>query len=499
VQREGGEQGSVVTPGVIWAAGERGESESVRAEITAALRTLLVARGVSTEEIDAALAEDRIDLLVIDRLLLPPSTQRTGQEVIETVGMPAEQADRLWRALGFAEAQDSGSFSDADVEALRTIHGLVELGLSSTETSVQVTRVLGSSMARLSDALISAADATAELDGTPPWVETSEDDGLRLAEALAFSAELVLPSMEKLIVYAWRRHIQAAARRRVSLRRAGAVHSPMLTELTVGFADMVGFTALSSQLNAMALARVVDRFEELAHSIVVEGGGRAVKMIGDEVMFVTADPFAAVGIALNLVDAYADDDLLSDVRVGIATGPVLMREGDFFGVVVNRASRIVNIADAGTVLVSEEARDAIVPLLRGRSEGGATSDDIADDAVLLEAGLVMEPLKPRELKDIGRVTLWSVNRAGRLQVSEERRSGARWRRMSSIGAELEALRALGERAIESIVGTRAGPSLAAASGPEADEPEADDPEADDTEADDTESTTPQAARILPQG
>jgi class 3 adenylate cyclase len=262
---------------------------------------------------------------------------------------------------------------------------------------------------------------------------------------------------------------------------------------------MVGFTALSSQLNAMALARVVDRFEELAHSIVVEGGGRAVKMIGDEVMFVTADPFAAVGIALNLVDAYADDDLLSDVRVGIATGPVLMREGDFFGVVVNRASRIVNIADAGTVLVSEEARDAIVPLLRGRSEGGATSDDIADDAVLLEAGLVMEPLKPRELKDIGRVTLWSVNRAGRLQVSEERRSGARWRRMSSIGAELEALRALGERAIESIVGTRAGPSLAAASGPEADEPEADDPEADDTEADDTESTTPQAARILPQG
>ena len=103
----------------------------------------------------------------------------------------------------------------------------------------------------------------------------------------------------------------------------------MLTELTVGFADMVGFTALSSQLNAMALARVVDRFEELAHSIVVEGGGRAVKMIGDEVMFVTADPFAAVGIALNLVDAYADDDLLSDVssstaRAASSTSP--MRE-----------------------------------------------------------------------------------------------------------------------------------------------------------------------------
>jgi adenylate cyclase len=425
-----------VNAGRIWDDHGGVGAEQARKEIVGAIAALLRDRDVTEEEIEAAVVEDRLDLLVIDRLLVPRARRRTGTEVIEEVGMPAEVADRYWRALGFAEAHGDDTFSDADGDALRTIQGLTALGIASHETAVQVTRVLGASMARLADALISAADASAEMEGRPAWVERPEDDGLRLAEALAFSAEIVMPNMEQLILYAWRRHIQAAARRRASLRRSGAVLSPGLTELTVGFADMVGFTALSSQLNATALARVVDRFEELAHGIVVEGGGRVVKMIGDEVMFVTEDPGVAIEIALNLVDAYADDDLLSDVRVGIAMGPVLQREGDFFGAVVNRASRITNIADAGTVLVSGEVQEWL----------GAS--------VAERPALELEALKPRELKDIGRVILWSVRRAGRVEVSEERRTGLRWRRLSALGAELDNLRSMGERAIESLAAHR---------------------------------------------
>ncbi len=479
------------------------EAPETRAEIVGGLTALLLSRGVPGEEIEAAVSQDRIDLLVIDQLLLPPSPPRTGYEVVEAVGIPLEQADRLWRALGFADPHGSPVFNDEDIEALRTLQGLVELGLSSPETSVQVTRVLGSSMARLSDALVSAADVAATREGSPEWVTSAEDEGLRLAEVLALSAEVVLPSMEKLIVYAWRRHIQAAAHRRASLRRAGAVHSPMLTELTVGFADMVGFTALSSQLNANALARVVDRFEELAHSIVVEGGGRAVKMIGDEVMFVASEPMEAVRIALNLVDAYADDDLLSDVRVGLATGPVLQREGDFFGAVVNRASRIVNIADAGTILVSEEVRDCIVavasgpaptePAVAAQPADVCESSAEGDEARRFAAALVLEPLKPRVLKDIGRVALWSVRRTDQDAASEDRRSGIRWRRMSSISAELEALRQSGERVFESLITPRAAAVEALAVDVAAVSPVA------DSAADPAGGSTSQAARILPQG
>ena len=117
---------------------------------------------------------------------------------------------------------------------------------------------------------------------------------------------------------------------------------------------MVGFTLLSQHLSDEELAAVVRRFEEISHDIVTSARGRVVKMIGDEVMFVTDTVADAARIGLDLADAYADDDLLSDVRVGLASGPVLARDGDYFGPTVNLAHRIVNIGNPGTVLMSDE-------------------------------------------------------------------------------------------------------------------------------------------------
>jgi adenylate cyclase len=418
---------------------------SCREDVIAGLRTLLVARGASEEEFDEALAEDRIDLFVIDRLLMQhESKDMTGPEISEASGMPLEEAGRLWRALGFPEPGGAPLFNEQDVEALRTIRGFTDLGVSSPDTAVQVTRVLGQSVSRLADALVASADAAAQDGGRPEWATEPGDDGLLLAQAIAFSSEIVFPSMEKLLLYAWRRHIQAAVRRRASMLRDGSYESSTLTRLTVGFADMVGFTALSSQLPADALAQVVDRFDDLAHSTVVGGGGRPVKMIGDEVMFVTSQPLDAVRIGLSLVEAYSDDELLSDVRVGIATGPVLLREGDFFGAVVNRAHRTVSIADAGTVLAGDEVHAEIQAMPEGEP-----------------GDLVWEQLKPRELKDIGRVRLWHVRRAG-TGASEERRSGQRWRRLSDISSELATLRARGERVLGAMGAAGGGPAATAA-------------------------------------
>ena len=124
--------------------------------------------------------------------------------------------------------------------------------------------------------------------------------------------------------------------------------------MAVGFADMVGFTMLSQHLGDEELAAVVSRFEELAHDTVVALGGRVVKMIGDEVMFVVPTATGAAQIGLSLAEAYAGDELLSDVRVALAIGPVLVQDGDFYGPVVNLASRLVGVANPGTVLVSDE-------------------------------------------------------------------------------------------------------------------------------------------------
>jgi adenylate cyclase len=178
---------------------------------------------------------------------------------------------------------------------------------------------------------------------------------------------------------------------------------------------------------------VVQRFEELSHDIVTSLGGRVVKMIGDEVMFVVESVAAAARIGLDLADAYADDELLSDVRVGLALGPVLLREGDYFGTTVNLAHRIVNIGNPGTVLVSDELQAALL--------------EVAPDE------FTTKPLRPRLLKDLGRVQLWWLGRVGHepdgTGLAADRRRNVRWERLSEVLRDLEELRGVGERLLSS--------------------------------------------------
>ena len=116
-------------------------------------------------------------------------------------------------------------------------------------------------------------------------------------------------------------------------------------------------------------------------------------MIGDEVMFVVDGVADAARIGLGLADAYADDDLLSDVRVGLSVGPVLLKDGDYFGPTVNLAHRITNIGNPGT-------RDHVrqVP-------AWPWSEEAPDE-------FTARPLRPRQLKDLGRVQLWWCGRPG---------------------------------------------------------------------------------------
>jgi adenylate cyclase len=236
--------------------------------------------------------------------------------------------------------------------------------------------------------------------------------------------------MGRLLEFVWRRQVAAGIRRTMLLRSSGAApgESPVLA---VGFADMVGFTLLAQHLSDPELAAVVLRFEELSHDIVTALGGRVVKMIGDEVMFVVESVAAAARIGLDLADAYADDELLSDVRVGLALGPVLLREGDYFGTTVNLAHRIVNIGNPGTVLISDEFQAALLAL--------------APDE------FTARPLRPRLLKDLGRVQLWWLGRVGHepdgAGLAADRRRNVRWERLSEVLRDLEELRGVGERVL----------------------------------------------------
>ena len=274
----------------------------------------------------------------LERELLGGERRYTRIEVAEQAGVPVEQARILWRALGFADVGDDNvAFTDQDVQALRAVDGLVQRGVIDSSTQLAMTRAMGQSLARLADWHVSAI--TNALDPAQP--AAAED-------AAAVAHELV-PVVEGLIGYVWRRHLAATAARALADDRT----SPS-TSLVVGFADLVGFTSLTRDVGEAELAGVVETFEALASDVIAEHSGRVVKTLGDEVMFTADSPGQGAEIALDLaerVEAAAD---VPDVRIGLACGPVLARLGDVYGEPVNIASRLTSIARPASILVDRE-------------------------------------------------------------------------------------------------------------------------------------------------
>ncbi len=396
---------------------EREDADIARVEALARVRYLLLELGCNDEEIDRAVEDDVLDLLVVDHLLVPTGHRLTQSEVAVRTDIQVDVAKRFWRALGFLDVdEDEPAFTDMDIEAVQLFQSLVALGIVDLDSAVQMARVIGSSMARIAEA------ETAP--GTTPILMSTGDSVLD-ADEFARQAEASIPAMTRLLEYVWRRHLQAATRRAM-LHRTRGVDEGVRPVMAVGFADMVGFTVLSQHLGDEELAAVVARFEELAHDTVVALGGRVVKMIGDEVMFVVQSASGAAQIGLSLAEAYASDDLLSDVRVALAVGPVLVKDGDFYGPVVNLASRLVNVARPGTVLISDEFKLAL------EAESAENIDT--------------RPLRTRSLKDLGRVQMWKLIRAGSEPGADSRRT-MRWERLGEVLRELDELRERGETAV----------------------------------------------------
>lgn len=309
----------------------------------------------------------------------------TGPEVAQQAGVDMEQTRRLWTALGFPPVPDDERvFTRSDVAMLSGVCRLrAQLG-STPDLVLQLTRVTGQALARVAEAHVAA---TTEQLGRMQPSPTSD----QLVDTLIAALKPIVPTAEPFLSYVWRRHLVAAMFR---IAVAGSTDGTR-AEIAVGFADLVGFTAISQQLDDAELAGMVDRFEALAYEQITRRGGRVVKMIGDEVMFSAETPAVAAEIGLALVDAYGGDPMLPEVRVGLAFGPALSFEGDLFGATVNLASRLVNIARPGTVLVS----DGLAAPLQSA------------------AAFTLRSLRPLRLKGIGRAHVWALRPAKAIHQS----------------------------------------------------------------------------------
>ena len=288
----------------------------------------------------------------LERLLLGAPRAYTRDQVAKEVGLTVEEARRYWRALGFADVGPAAAFTIWDIEALRGVITLVRSGTINDATALNLVRALGRMTGRLAEWHVETLASIVEAQQG-----TSDDgeNGLRLA--YDFGVRL-LPEFERLLIYAWRRKLAAAAGRLVAIGDPGET-SVLSLPATVGFADLVSFTRLSRRLSVDDLADLVEEFEATTHDVIAEGGGRVVKTLGDEVLFVADDAAIAATVACNLVEAIGRNPSLPDVRVGLATGPVVARFGDVFGTPTNLAARLTAMAGRNSVLADAITAEAL--------------------------------------------------------------------------------------------------------------------------------------------
>jgi adenylate cyclase len=279
----------------------------------------------------------------LERAILGQSPEFNAPEVAERTGVTIDEARRLWRALGFPEHGLETAFTDADIEALSTLLAIVRGGIIDFDMAVNLTRAVGQTMARLADWEVATLVHRVEelADGEDPA------DG-RTGSALRLIDDLQQP-FEELLVYVWRRHLAAAVARVEALR---ANEEDLNTvQVTVGFADIVSFTALSNRLSEERIGDLVELFESRCADVVAAQRGRIIKSIGDSVLFVNDDPVRAYDTAEGIINVIGRDTRMPDVRVGLASGSVVMRLGDVFGPPVNLASRLTGVARRNRIII----------------------------------------------------------------------------------------------------------------------------------------------------
>jgi adenylate cyclase len=311
-----------------------------------ALLEWLAEQGVTIDQMVDAHRRDHLTGIAGD-LALRPGERITATDLAARAGLTVDDVQRLTLAIGRPVA-DPGqrAFTAGDVEVFGMFEAAVEL--FGEEPLLHFVRVVGSSLGRIADAAVSSFLADVE---TPLTQSDAGDLALAKANLEAIEVAKLLPGLMDVVFRALME--SAIDRNRTARAEAGSL---VTVFMAVGFVDLVGFTPLSQSMPVAELQTVVDEFEGPALDTVAAHGGRVVKLIGDEVMFVALDAVSAAEIALALVDRFGREASVTP-RGGLAVGEILTRGGDYYGPVVNVASRIADLAVPNEILVTDELRE----------------------------------------------------------------------------------------------------------------------------------------------
>ncbi|OBG47501.1 cyclase [Mycobacterium alsense] len=325
--------------------GLEGDARAERAELI----EWLIEQGITADEIRAT---NPPLLLATRHLIGDDGTYVSTREISETYGVDLGLLQRVQRAIGLVRVDDPDAVVHmrADGEAAAFAQRFVELGLDP-EQVVLVVQVLAEGLSRAAEVMRYSALSAIMRPGA------TELEIAKASKALVSQIAPLLGPMIQNMLFMQLRHMMETEAVNAAERAAGKP-LPGARQITVAFADLVGFTRIGEVVSAEELGHLANRLAVLARDVTVPPV-RFIKTIGDAVMFVCPDPRPLLDIVLKLVDAVDGDNDFPRLRAGVASGMAVSRAGDWFGSPVNVASRVTAVARPGTVLAAESVWEVL--------------------------------------------------------------------------------------------------------------------------------------------
>ena len=308
--------------------------------------------GISLEDVARGVQEGELSFPLGLFLPEPEARSETFEELGARLGRSPELLRRLSGELGLPPAEDD-RVRTQDAKVLSLI--VTKLDLADDEELSRFARLYGGAVQRMVSSGLQFFDQAvrehvAELD-----VSTDEQDRLVYERARGYT-ELV----STLVPWLQGRHREHSVFEYIVsltegfMEERGVAPRRRRKPPAIAFLDLTGFTALAEERGDKAAADLAADLAGVVDKSARAYGGRAVKWLGDGVMFHFEDPGRAIESGLALIEQ-TESAIAVPARIGINAGPVVAQEGDYFGRTVNVASRIADYAQPREVLVSDEA------------------------------------------------------------------------------------------------------------------------------------------------
>src|SRR3954453_2946206 len=309
-------------------------------------------RGHSLDEIKLAADEGKLAYGLLEDLFPPGDRVYTLDDAAEETGLEPELIERIWLSMGFSK-HELDALTDEDMQALRWVASVLAAGFPLV-AFLQLTRVYGQSLSQIADAETRLFHIYVHeplmREGVP---------SLQMAEEMAGLGSDLLPLASPIMDYIHERYLSFFAEQDVVGHMEADVDGDSAygrIRVVIAFVDLAGYTRYVEEEGEEEALSYVERFIDAVGDTLPEGA-RVVKTIGDEVMVVGQDAGAIADWSVGFSRLYANERPAP--RIGVNAGPVLYRDGDYFGREVNLASGVVACARGGEVPVTGQTPDDV--------------------------------------------------------------------------------------------------------------------------------------------